>query len=94
MAKYISGINRSQITLFPDCIDDFISEDSDVRVLDAFVDSLDMAKLGFKNASPLPSKAALLLTILGSFLKFIYILILKKFVLLDALPLSFIVILN
>lgn len=57
MAKYISGINRSQITLFPDCIDDFISEDSDVRVLDAFVDSLDMAKLGFKNASPLPSKA-------------------------------------
>lgn len=50
MAKYITGINRNQITLFPECIDDFISEDSDVRVLDAFVDSLDLDKLGFKNA--------------------------------------------
>lgn len=56
MAKYISGINRNQITLFPECIDDFIPVDSDVRVLDAFVDSLDLDKLGFKNASLDPSK--------------------------------------
>ena len=55
MAKYISGINRYQITLFPDRVDDFIPEDSDVRVLDAFVDSLNLNKLGFKNASPDPS---------------------------------------
>ena len=54
--KYISGINRNQITLFPECIDDFIPVDSDVRVLDAFVDSLDLDKLGFKNASLVPSK--------------------------------------
>lgn len=51
MAKYIAGINRNQITLFPECIDNFIDENNDVRVIDAFVDSLDLHKLGFKNAS-------------------------------------------
>ena len=56
MAKYIEGISRKQITLFPECIDDFISEDNEVRIIDYFVDSLDLVELGFKNASIEPSK--------------------------------------
>ena len=56
MAKYISGVNRNQLVLFPDSIDDFIDEDNDVRFIDAFVDSLDLASLGFSNASLSSSK--------------------------------------
>lgn len=56
MAKYISGVNRNQLVLFPDSIDDFISEDNDVRFIDAFVDSLDLVSLGFSNASLSSSK--------------------------------------
>jgi len=44
--KYIQGQDRSQITLFPDCIEDYVAEDNPVRVIDAFVDSLDLAELG------------------------------------------------
>lgn len=45
--KYIQGQNRHQIALFPDCIEDYIGEDNPVRVIDAFVDGLDLSKLGF-----------------------------------------------
>lgn len=44
---YQSG-NRSQISLFPECIEDYISEDDPVRAYDAFVDSLDLCRLGIK----------------------------------------------
>jgi len=44
--KYIQGQDRSQITLFPDCIEEYVAEDNPVRVIDAFVDSLDLAELG------------------------------------------------
>jgi transposase len=44
--KYIQGQDKSQITLFPDCIEDYVGEDNPVRVIDAFVDSLDLAELG------------------------------------------------
>lgn len=36
--QYISGTNRSQITLMPNCLDDYVSEDNVVRVIDVFVD--------------------------------------------------------
>jgi transposase len=49
--KHVSGIDREQITLFPDSVDEYISSDNPVRFLDAFVDHLDMASLGFKHAS-------------------------------------------
>jgi hypothetical protein len=35
--KYIDGQNRGQITLLPDCIEDFIGQDNPVRVIDAFL---------------------------------------------------------
>lgn len=56
MAKYIEGVHRSQIVLFPEAIDDYISEDNDVRFIDSFVDELDLDKLGFRNASISSSK--------------------------------------
>ena len=51
MAKYIKGIDRDQMTLFTTKLDDMISEDNDIRVIDAFVDSLDLAELGFERAT-------------------------------------------
>jgi transposase len=48
--RYIKGSDRKQITLLPDCIDDLIGQDNPVRVIDAFIDNLDMEKAGFKRS--------------------------------------------
>ena len=48
MSGFIEGEDRSQATLFPERIDDYIAEDSAVRVIDVFVDELDLSGLGFK----------------------------------------------
>lgn len=48
--KHIMGIDRKQIVLFPEVIDEYISEDNPVRFIDAFVDSLDLELLGFTHA--------------------------------------------
>jgi transposase len=45
---YKKGTNRNQITLMPDCLEDYVSDDNAVRVIDAFVEHLDIAELGFK----------------------------------------------
>lgn len=47
---YIQGEDRNQITLFPDAVDDYITPDNPVRVVEAFVNSLDMEQLGFQRA--------------------------------------------
>ena len=49
---YKKGEDRRQRTLFPDCIDDYVEQDSPVRLMDAFVDCLDMEKLGFQRFVP------------------------------------------
>lgn len=48
MSKFISGENRSQSTLFPESLDDYVNEENTVRVIDVFIDELDLTKLGFK----------------------------------------------
>ena len=48
MSGFIEGVGRDQTTLFPDCLDDFVAADSAVRVVDAFVDGLDLKALGFE----------------------------------------------
>lgn len=48
MAQYIGGDNRNQSMLLPAAIDDYVSPASPVRAIDAFVDGLDLAALGFK----------------------------------------------
>ena len=47
MKRFIEGLDRSQTTLLPDCIDDYVDEDNPVRAVDAFVEMLDLAALGF-----------------------------------------------
>ena len=49
MSGFIKGENRYQATLFPEQLDDYITEDNSVRVIDVFVDSLKLKKLGFKS---------------------------------------------
>ena len=50
--KYIAGTDRNQLVLFPDSLEDFIGEENPVRVLDAFVEQLDMQIFGFDRAVP------------------------------------------
>ena len=51
MSGFIGGVDRDQVTLFPDRLEDWIGEDHLVRVVDLFVDQLDLAELGFKRAA-------------------------------------------
>jgi transposase len=51
MKRFIEGQDRSQVTLLPECLDDYIGEDNPVRVVDAFVDELDLEALGFEGAA-------------------------------------------
>ena len=50
--KHIEGIDRDQLTLMPDAIEDYISSDNPVRFLDAYVDPLDLKDLGFPHVVP------------------------------------------
>ncbi|MBZ0162848.1 MAG: IS1182 family transposase [Notoacmeibacter sp.] len=52
MSGYIKGVDRGQITLFPERLEDWIGEDHPVRVIDAFVDALDLAEAGFERTAP------------------------------------------
>jgi len=52
MGRYVEGQDRTQSALFPERLDDWIHEDSTVRVIDVFVDELDLRKLGFERADP------------------------------------------
>ncbi len=52
MKRYIEGTDRDQGTLFPDRLEDWIGEDNAVRVIDVFVDQLDLRGLGFDRAEP------------------------------------------
>lgn len=42
MRRYIEGSDRTQVTLLPECLDDYIAEDNPVRVVEAFVEELDL----------------------------------------------------
>lgn len=52
MGRFVAGADRSQPSLFPACVDDWIDADNPVRVIDAFVDALDLAALGFAGVTP------------------------------------------
>jgi transposase len=47
MGRFIEGCDRREQVFLPACIDDYVAEDNSVRVVDLFVDELDMASLGF-----------------------------------------------
>ena len=52
MKRYMEGIERDQGTLFPEHLEDWVGEDNPVRVIDIFVDDLDLRGLGFDRAAP------------------------------------------
>jgi len=52
MKRFIEGENRFQSTLFPESLEDYIAADNPVRVIDAFVNGLDLKRLGFDRAEP------------------------------------------
>ena len=52
MKRFVEGADRSQSTLLPECLDDWIDEENAVRAIDAFVDALDLANLGFDGVEP------------------------------------------
>ena len=52
MKRIVEGIDRGQSTLFPECLDDWISEENPVRVIDVFVEDLDLGELGFERIEP------------------------------------------
>ncbi len=52
MGRFVEGTDRGQRTLFPECLDDWIGEDNAVRVIDVFVEELDLAELGFSRVAP------------------------------------------
>jgi transposase len=52
MKRFIEGETRFQSTLFPERLDDYIADDNAVRVVDAFVEKLDLLSLGFEGVEP------------------------------------------
>jgi transposase len=52
MKRFVEGDDRHQVALLPECLDDFITEDNPVRVIDAFVEELDLQALGFAGMEP------------------------------------------
>ena len=52
MKRFIEGQARDQATLLPECLEDWADEDNSVRVIDAFVEALDLGKLGFAGVEP------------------------------------------
>ncbi len=52
MKRFVEGVDRGQSTLFPDRLEDWIGDDNSVRVIDVFVDQLDLGSLGFDRVAP------------------------------------------
>ncbi len=52
MKRFVEGVDRGQSTLFPDRLEDWIGNDNPVRVIDVFVDQLDLGSLGFDRVAP------------------------------------------
>lgn len=52
MKRFIEGEDRAQITLLPECLDDYISEDNPIRAVEVFIDELDLGTLGFAGVAP------------------------------------------
>src|SRR5271168_3873536 len=52
MKRFVEGTDRGQSTLFPEYLEDWIDESNPVRVIDVFVDQLDLGELGFDGIAP------------------------------------------
>ena len=52
MKRFIEGEDRKQVTLVPECLDDFVAEDNPVRIIEAFVEELELESMGFDGITP------------------------------------------
>jgi len=52
MKGFVEALDRGQSTLFPERLDDFVAEDNPVRVIDVFIEALDLGELGFSGVDP------------------------------------------
>jgi transposase len=52
MRRFVEEADRGQWTLLPECLDDFIDESNPVRVIDVFVDALDLTEMSFEGVEP------------------------------------------
>ena len=52
MSEYVSGFSRQQVVLLPDTLDDYVGEENEARFVNAFVDTLDLVRLGFTHSEP------------------------------------------
>ena len=55
MNRFIQGHGRTQTTLLPECLEDYVHEDNPVRAIDAFIEQLDLGKLGFAGVASAPT---------------------------------------
>jgi transposase len=60
MKRFVEGLDRGQSTLFPETLEDFVAEDNAVRVIEAFVEALDLGGLGFSRVGDLSARPAVL----------------------------------
>jgi transposase len=52
MKRFIEGADRTQVSLLPECVEDYVGEDNPVRVVEAFVNQLDLREMGFEGVDP------------------------------------------
>jgi transposase len=52
MKRFVEGEDRRQATLLPDCLEDYVTEDNPVRVIEVFIDELDLVAMGFAGMLP------------------------------------------
>ena len=52
MGRFVEGEDRRQSLLLPESLDDYVGEDNPVRVIEAFIDALDLSGLGFDGMTP------------------------------------------
>ena len=52
MKRFVQGDNRTQSLLLPEALDDYVTDTNPVRVVDVFVDELDLHQLGFEGVEP------------------------------------------
>jgi transposase len=57
MKRYIESAAREQVAFLPESLDDYVDAENPVRVIDVFVDELDLVNLGFERAAPAASSS-------------------------------------
>ena len=63
MKRFIEAESRNQSTLFPESLDDYVREDNPVRVIDVFVDELDLGELSFSRIETMCNRTSCLSSI-------------------------------